>query len=53
MKAKDRWLVRKTQIIPIEMIAVILAIHTFRDKDVLMLIDSGPEGLRGQFAVNG
>ena len=40
----DKWLRRKTQIIPIEMIAPILAIETFRDhlrnKDVLLLIDS-------------
>ena len=38
----DRWLVRKTQIVPIEMMA--LALETFRDhvknKDVLLLIDS-------------
>ena len=40
----DRWLVRKTQIVPIEMIAPILALETLRDhvktKDVLLLIDS-------------
>ena len=40
----DKWLRRKTQIVPIEMIAPILAIETFRDhlrnKDVLLLIDS-------------
>ena len=40
----DKWLRRKTQIVPIEMIAPILAIQTFRDhlrnKDVLLLIDS-------------
>ena len=40
----DKWLRRKTQIVPIEMIAPILEIETFRDhlrnKDVLLLIDS-------------
>eukprot|EP00439_Symbiodinium_sp_Y106_P010339 s9583_g1.t1 len=40
----DKWLRRETQIVPIEMIAPILAIQTFRDhlrnKDVLLLIDS-------------
>ena len=40
----DKWLRRKTQIVPIEMIAPILAIETCRDhlrnKDVLLLIDS-------------
>ena len=45
-EVRDRWLVRKTQIIPIEMIAPILAVHTFGDqlrgKDLLLLIDSEP-----------
>ncbi|CAE7443501.1 unnamed protein product, partial [Symbiodinium sp. CCMP2456] len=40
----DKWIPRKTQIVPIEMTAPILAIETFRDhlrnKDVLLLIDS-------------
>ena len=40
----ERWLVRKTQIVPTGMIAPILVLETFRDhvknKDVLLLIDS-------------
>ncbi|CAE7942989.1 URC1 [Symbiodinium sp. KB8] len=40
----EKWIPRKTQIVPIEMIAPILAIETCRDhlrnKDVLLLIDS-------------
>ncbi|CAE7651828.1 unnamed protein product, partial [Symbiodinium necroappetens] len=40
----DKWIPRKMQIVPIEMIAPILAIETFRDhlrsKDVLLLVDS-------------
>ncbi|CAE7374222.1 unnamed protein product, partial [Symbiodinium necroappetens] len=40
----EKWIPRKTQIVPIEMIAPILEIETFRDhlrnKDVLLLIDS-------------
>ena len=41
---QKRWLVRKTQIVPVEMIAPILALQTFRDRaigaDVIILIDS-------------
>ncbi|CAE7645183.1 unnamed protein product [Symbiodinium necroappetens] len=40
----EKWIPRKTQIVPIEMIAPILALETFRDhvrnKDVILLIDS-------------
>ncbi|CAE7914902.1 unnamed protein product, partial [Symbiodinium necroappetens] len=43
-EVSERWISRKTQIVPIEMIAPILALETFRDhvknKDVLLLIDS-------------
>ena len=43
-KVVNKWLPRKTQIVPIEMIATVLAIETFKDhlrgKDVLLLIDS-------------
>ena len=39
-----RWLPRKTQIVPVEMIAPILALETFRDRlfgvDLILLIDS-------------
>ena len=41
---QKRWLARKTQIVPVEMIAPILALQTFRDRaigaDVIILIDS-------------
>ena len=40
----EKWIPRRTQIVPIEMIAPILALETFRDhvrnKDVILLIDS-------------
>ena len=40
----EKWIQRKTKIVPIEMIAPILALETFRDhvrnKDVILLIDS-------------
>ncbi|CAE7520554.1 unnamed protein product [Symbiodinium pilosum] len=43
-KVVRKWLFRKTQIVPMEMIATVLAIETFKDhlrgKDVLLLIDS-------------
>ena len=39
-----RWIARKTQIVPVEMIAPILALETFRDRlygtDLILLIDS-------------
>eukprot|EP00438_Fugacium_kawagutii_P013451 Skav225992 [mRNA] locus=scaffold4003:161449:163482:+ [translate_table: standard] len=42
--AQKRWLIRNTQIVPIEMMAPILAIETFRDRlrntDLILLIDS-------------
>ena len=41
---QKKWLVRKTQIVPVEMIATILALTTFSDRlrntDLVMLIDS-------------
>ena len=44
VKVVRKWLFRKTQIVPIEMIATVLAIETFKDhlrgKDVLLLINS-------------
>ena len=35
-----KWLHRKTQIVPIEMIGPSLTLETFRDNDVVLLIDS-------------
>ena len=44
VSVSSKWLKRTTQIIPIEMIAPILALATFRDRlvnaDVILLIDS-------------
>ena len=41
---RDRWLVRKTQIIPVEMLAPIVALETFSDRlfraDIFVFIDS-------------
>ena len=41
---KQKWLIRKSQIVPVEMVAPILALETFRDRvvgsDVLLFIDS-------------
>ena len=43
-KLKRRWLVRRTQIIPVEMLAPIVALETFSDRflgaDLLLFIDS-------------
>ena len=43
-KVKDEWLPRRTQIVPVEMIATVLALKTFEDRvkgaDVLLLVDS-------------
>ena len=41
---QTRWLVRKTQIVPVEMVAPILALQTFKERlfgaDIILLIDS-------------
>ena len=43
-KIKERWLQRATQIVPVEMIATILALETFSERvrgaDIILLIDS-------------
>ena len=43
-RVKKRWLQRETQIVPVEMIAAVLALETFADRlrgaDILLLIDS-------------
>ena len=47
-----KWMPRKTQIVPIEIITPILALKTFRDhlrnRDVLLLIDSEAVDSRAQ-----
>ena len=44
LSVQQKWLPRKTQIVPVEMLAPILALETFRDRlygaDVILLIDS-------------
>ena len=41
---QKKWLIRKTQIVPVEMVAPILALQTFKDRlfgaDIILLIDS-------------
>ena len=41
---QKKWLMRKTQIVPVEMVAPILALQTFKDRlygaDIILLIDS-------------
>ena len=48
-RVKKRWLQRATQIVPVEMIAAVLALETFADRlrgaDILLLIDS--EAVKG------
>ena len=43
-KVKRKWLQRTTQIVPVEMIATVLALQTFEDRvrgaDILLLVDS-------------
>ena len=43
-RVQQKWLPRKTQIVPVEMLAPIIALETFRDRlygaDIILLIDS-------------